>query len=318
MKILEHDELPSNMEADLQLLRLSVGWVPRDFARMEEARKAGYPSADYLGLYAVEDGRILSTARVVRVPYTFPDGHKESVSGILSVITREDARGRGLATKLLTEIQDRERKKGIKLCLLWTDRSISAHGLYESMGYKDVYAPDFATKRAGKKTASPKGYELRKAEEGDLPEMVAIYEEANRMRMGFTPRPRGLLPSIVKFGLVGTGSFRMIIKGGRPVGYLDISESSAWVKVSEVAMSEGSASELVPLVEAISTGKWVTFWNTFVRDSKATLRSRGYVTSNFDNHILMGLRLDRPRAKDLPAFMGTSDDRFVCQVIDYF
>lgn len=318
MKILEHAELPPDIEADLQLLRLSVGWVPRDFARMEEAIKAGYPSADYLGLYAVEGGRILSTARVVRVPYTFPDGHKEDVSGILSVITRQDSRGRGLATKLLTEIQDRERKAGVKLILMWTDRSITAHGLYESMGYKDVYTPDFATKRAGKKTPSPRGYELRKLEEGDLPEMVAIYEKANRKRIGFTPRPPGLLPSIVKWGLVGPGSFRMIMKDGRPVGYLELSESAAWVKASEVAMTEGSASDLVPLVEAIAPTKWVTFWNTFVRDSRATLERRGYMTSNFDNHLLMGLRLDRPRARDLRGIMGTADPRFVCQVIDYF
>ena len=57
MRIMGHDELPSDMEADLQLLRLSIGWAPRDFSRTEQARSVGFPSADYFGLYAVEGAR---------------------------------------------------------------------------------------------------------------------------------------------------------------------------------------------------------------------------------------------------------------------
>ena len=83
-------------------------------------------------------------------------------------------------------------------------------------------------------------------------------------------------------------------------------------------MVEDVASDLVPLVEAMSPGKWVTFWNTFVRDSRDLLEGRGYLTSNFDNHILMGLQLNKPQTKDLVGFTGTQDPRFVCQVVDYF
>jgi GNAT superfamily N-acetyltransferase len=320
MRILEHDELPSDLEADLQLLRLSVGWVPRDFNRTEQARSAGYPSADYFGLYAVEGNRILSTVRVLRLPYTFPDRHTETVSGILSVLTRQDSRGQGLARQLLNEIHTRERKAGSRFSILWAE-SITAHRLYESMGYEDVYTPDIATKRALQRGAFHDPYELEPAKDDDVATIERLHFAATRDRIGFTPRPRGLLGSLLKFGLFKADSFRLILRDGRPIGYLELQETPGWVNVSEVVMTGDSSdmSGLLSVLERVSTGRWLSFWNTFVRDSKKVLEGRRYSFSNLGDYLLMSLPLDKKSSlHEQTSVLGTADPRFVCQDLDHF
>jgi GNAT superfamily N-acetyltransferase len=320
MRILEHDELPSDLESDLQLLRLSVGWAPRDFHRIDRARKRGYPAPDYFGLYAIEGKRVVSTVRVLRLPYTFPDGHVETVSGILSVITRRDARGRGLASRLFNEVHARERKVGIRFCLLWTEKSIPAHRLYESMGYGDVYAPEFALKRPREKNVSHGEFELPTAKNEDVVKIERIHAESNRRRIGFTPRPQGYVSSQIELGIARPESFRLILRNGKLVGYIELQEAPNMVKVSEVVIPPDStiAGSLIPAIEGLSSGRWLTFWNTFVRDSRKTLEGRKYAFSDLGDHLLMSLPLVKSHPEDQVSALGTADPRFVCQVLDYF
>jgi GNAT superfamily N-acetyltransferase len=321
MRIMEHDELPSGLEADLQLLRLSVGWAPRDFYLTERARSAGFPSADYLGLYAVEGNRILSTVRVLRLPYTFPDGHSETISGVLSVITRQDSRGRGLARQLLEEVHARERRAGSRFSLLWSE-SITAHRLYESMGYEDVYTPDIATKRAPELGTVPYHYELATVKDEDPVAIESLHDAATRDRIGFTPRPRGLLRSLMEFGLFKPDSFRLILRDGRPIGYLEIQEAPGSVNVSEVITTgdPSDADGLLSVLERASAGRWLSFWNTFVRDSRKALEGRGYSFSNLGDSLLMSMPLDKKEseARRQTSVLGTTDQRFACQGLDHF
>jgi GNAT superfamily N-acetyltransferase len=319
MRIVEHDELPSNMEADLQLLRLSVGWMPRDFSRIRRARRLGYPAPDYFGLYAVEGERVLSTVRVLRLPYTFPDRHVETVSAILSVITRRDCRGRGLARELLNEVHARERKAGSRFSLLWTDQSITAHRLYEAMGYQDVYIPEFGTRRSSGRSTSGEAYELRKATEADMAKIERLHTIATQNRIGFTPRPHGLLRSLVRFGISKPDSFRLILKDGGPIGYLELQEAPSWVNVSEVVLAEDSDStDLLTALERMSRGKWLSFWNTFVRDSRKVLEGRRYAVSNLGDNTLMAMALEKSGARNLTSALGTADPRFVCHLLDHY
>jgi GNAT superfamily N-acetyltransferase len=320
MRIMEHDELPSGLEADVQLLRLSVGWAPRDFYRTEQARSAGFPSADYFGLYAVEGDRILSTVRVLRLPYTFPDGHTEAISGVLSVITRQDSRGRGLARQLLDEVHARERRAGSRFSLLWSE-SITAHRLYESMGYEDVYTPDIATKRAPKRGALHDPYELVTVKDDDVAAIERLHDAATRGRIGFTPRPRGLLGALIEFGLFKPDSFRLILRDGRPIGYLELQEAPGWVSVSEVIVTGDppDTGDLLSVLERVSAGRWLSFWNTFVCDSREVLEGRGYSFSSLGDSLLMSLPLDkRPETRGQRSVLGTADPRFVCQGLDHF
>ena len=316
---MEHDEIPSEMEAYFQLLRLSTGWTPRDFDRTGRARKTGYPSADYFGLYAVEGGRILSTVRVVRMPYTFPDGHIETISGVLSVITRQDSRGQGLARRLLDEVHTRERNAGSRFSLLWSE-SITAHRLYESMGYEDVYTPDIATKRASRRGATHDPYELAAVGDDDVPTIERLHDLATRDRIGFTPRPRRLLGALIKFGLFKPDSFRLILRDGSPIGYLELQEAPGRVNVSEVVMAgKPSGTGLMSVLERLSSGRWLSFWNTFVRDSREGLEARGYSFSDLGDSLLMSLPLDkRSDLHEQKRVLGTADPRFVCQGLDHF
>ncbi|MDA4112519.1 MAG: GNAT family N-acetyltransferase [Thaumarchaeota archaeon] len=318
---MEHDELPSGLEADIQLLRLSVGWAPRDFYLTEQARSAGFPSADYFGLYAVEGDRILSMVRVLRLPYTFPDGHAETISGVLSVITRQDSRGRGLARRLLDEVNARERRAGSRFSLLWSE-SITAHRLYESMGYEDVYTPDIAAKRPPHRGTADVPYELAAVKDEDVPAIERLHDAATLERIGFTPRPRGLLGSLMTFGLFKPDSFRLILRNGRPLGYLELQEAPGSVNVSEVVMT-GDPSDtagLLSVLERASAGRWLSFWNTFVRDSKKALEGRGYSFSNLGDSLLMSVPLDKVKSETRrqTSVLGTADQRFVCQSLDHF
>jgi GNAT superfamily N-acetyltransferase len=319
MRIIEHDEIPSELEADLQLLRLSVGWTPRDLRRTELARRAGYPSADYFGLYAVEGNRILSTVRVVRVPYTFPDGHTETISGVLSVITSQDFRGQGLARRLLEEVHEREREAGSRFSVLWSE-SITAHRLYESMGYEEVYTPDIATKRPSPRGALRGRYELETVTDGDLATIERLHAAATRDRIGFTPRPRGLLGSFLAYGLFRSDSLRLVLRDGRPVGYLELLETPSWASVSEVVMTEDSGTAgALSVLERLCSGRWLSFWNTFVRGSRTLLERRRYSFTNLGDHSLMSLSLEKGSGpQDQRSALGTDDPRFACQLFDRF
>lgn len=320
MRVLDHDELTPSLETDLQLLRLEVGWIPRDFRRIQRAVSLGYPAPDYFGVYAVEDGRVLSTVRVVRLPYTFPDGRVETVAGILSVITRRDARGRGLATRLLELVNSRERKAGVGFSLLWTDMSISAHPLYERIGYRDIYAPEVALRRLPDNVASKSDYEFSTAKEGDVPAIERLHGDLTRKRIGFTPRPGGYVSSQIALGTFRPESVRFILKGGRRIGYAVIDEGPNRVKVPEVVVPDRVAQDggLAKAFERLSAGKWLEFWNTFVRDSRPVLEGRGYAFSSLGDHLLMSLPLGKAGRGDQTKVLGTHDPRFTCQLLDYF
>ena len=120
MRILDYDELPSGVEGQAQLLDMSAGWGPMDFRRVGDARRIGYPAADYFGVYAVEGGEVLSMVRVLRLPFTTPKG-VEKIGAIQGVVTRRDRARRGLARKLIEEVH-KPREGGRKQVCAALDR----------------------------------------------------------------------------------------------------------------------------------------------------------------------------------------------------
>jgi GNAT superfamily N-acetyltransferase len=320
MRIVEHDEISSDLEGEVQLLDLCAGWGTMDFHRTKEARKLGYPAADYFGVYAIEDGRILSAVRVLRLPYTLPEGQTETVSAIQGVTTRRDRRGLGLGRELLNEVHTRERRAGNRFSLLWTSRSNTAHWLYESIGYRDVYTPDLATRRIPRRTVPQDRCRLAKVEAGDVAKIERIHATATQGRIGFTPRDRVFLRSRLELGFVRPDSFRLVIKEDRPIGYIELRDAATGVKVSEVVMTGGSSHvvSLLSALERLAAGRWLTLWNTFVRDSKNVLSGRGYAVSDFAYYSLMALPLDKSSFEFQESALGTIDPRFVCQALDYF
>lgn len=316
MRILEFDELGSALEPQAQLLDLAAGWAPNDFGKFKQARRMGYPSAAYAGIYAVENGEILSAVRVLRLPYTTAEGIQQ-VAGIQGVVTRRDSGRKGLARKLLLEAHTREKDAGSKYSLLWTGRGQVAHSLYEDLGYQDVYAPDLATFRVEKRGNSGP-YTLKDVEESDLDALEELHRRATAGRLGFTPRPRGIVRSLLHIGFLAKESLHVVFYAGRMVGYAQLQRSSAWCSLNELVLEpETPVERVLPTLEATAKGGWFAIRNTVVRDALPLLRRRGYSYSPFAYYSLLALPLEKP-SSDIAEELGTADRRFACQHLDYF
>ncbi len=166
MRIVDHDELPPSSQEQVHLLDMTAGWGALDFSEINHARKMGYPAADYFGVYAMEGTEVLSAVRVIELPFTTPKGVEE-IAGVQGVVTRRDSGRTGLARQLLEEVHRREKAAGREFALLWTGRGMVAHGLYEKLGYVDVYTPELAIRHIPKRATEPEGHRLRKARPAD-------------------------------------------------------------------------------------------------------------------------------------------------------
>ena len=299
------------------MLDASAGWGPMDFSRVKEARRVGYPAADYFGVYAVEDGKVSSMIRVLRLPFTTRRG-LEKIAAIQGVVTRRDRSRKGLARSLLQEVHRREKAAGVRFSLLWTGRGQVAHGLYNSMGYADVYTPELAIRKCDGQHPMPRSYELKKARADDSDLIERLHRAATRGRIGFTPRPGGIVRSLLKLGFLRIESFRLILRDGKPVGYGLFQKSPGWSKLDEVTVLAGEdPEEIISLFESESKGCWLALRNTFVRDSIQALRKRHYSFTNFAYYGLLGLQFLDSRP-DVSKMLGVSSRSFTCQQLDYF
>src|SRR3989442_1138551 len=119
LRIVDFDGLPPSAEASVHVLDMTAGWGLLGFKTLKEVTALGYPAADYVGLYAVEDGEAQSMVRVLRIPFSTTEG-RETVSAVQGVVTRRDRSRRGLARRLLGEVHHSEKAAGSRISLLWT------------------------------------------------------------------------------------------------------------------------------------------------------------------------------------------------------
>lgn len=318
LRIVEYDELPAAWEPQVQLLDASTGWMPLDFRRLKEARKLGYPAADYFALYAVEKDEVQSVVRVLRIPYTTQGGTKKTVSAIQGVVTRREQSRQGLARELLDEVHAREKAAGYGFAMLWTGYSNVAHNLYNSIGYVDVYTPNLAMVRCDMPKAKPRDYEIRVGKKSDAEIIEKLHAESTKGRVGFTPRPKGLVLALFKLGLVKPDSLRLILFHGEPVGYVQLQKGSGWIRSEEVVLSKNAEPEhVVELLESEAAPGWFVLFGTFVGDSLGFLRRRGY---SFTDYAHFGLMV-RPLVElhhDLRRELGMTARSFTCHFLDYF
>jgi len=115
---------------------------------------------------------------------------------------------------------------------------------------------------------------------------------------------------------------RLILKDGRPLGYLELQETPGWVNVSELVMAGDppGAGGVLSVLEGVAAGRWLSLWNTFVRDSREVLEGRGYSLTNLGDYRMMSLPLDGKKSelREQGAALGTADPRFVCHGLDHF
>lgn len=257
---------------------------------------------------------------VERHPWTTAAG-TETVTGLTNVVTRPDALGRGLCSRLIAEVHRRERAAGRSLAMLWTRRSWSAHRLYERLRYRDVYAHTSAVRRIGRGRGPRAGYATRTARPSDAAALESILAGATRGRFGFVPRFPHSYRTRFALGYRTPQEIHLVHHRSRPVSYFSASEGPAHVTVIESAAAR--AEEREPLLDAIerhSSGRWLAFGHsTIVDDLLPLLRERGYTVYRGSHATLMARSLVGPPASILPAVRRTvSDPRFWCQRGDMF
>ena len=323
LRIVDFDALPNEMWSQVQLLDLSTGWGMTDLEDMRRAIKLGYPSADYFGVFAVENGEVLSTVRVSRIPYTLSNDKREVVSAIGGVVTRHDHSHQGLARRLLEEVHRREKADGRRFSLLWTGRNNVAHHLYESLGYVDVYTPELAMVKCRRmlKTLS-KQYSLVKARNKDAKTIEHMHSNATKNRLGFTPRVSGLLNVLFKLGWFKSQLFHLILHDDKIIGYyLELQKFSGWIGSSEIVVAADEKAEeehVIPLLEREAGNGWLILGNTFVRDNHDALKKRGYKIASFAYTTLMAKPLDGTKPSNVAKLLGVENPRFVCHRLDGF
>ncbi len=156
---------------DLLLYRLLDPAVARGFHVVAEA-----------------DGTAVSHVQVV-VRRLLLGGVPVPVCGIANVATRPGWRGRGLASRLLSEALAECRRRGIPLAGLWTGFLSAAHRVYRRLGFRDV-APEKAYGAPIGEAAVPAGgVEVRPLERGDAAAAERLYRELSR-EWGFATAER--------------------------------------------------------------------------------------------------------------------------------
>ena len=319
MRFLTYDELTPSMDVDRTLLHLASfgGTFPR--RSVDLARNRLKATAEYVGVFAVEHGRLIGQTYVLRIPYTFPDG-TEAVTGIAGVGTRPDRRRAGVARAILTEVHRREAEAGIRYSTLWTNRSWGAHRLYETLGYQDIYASPWAVHAPMVRLPRrPPG--VRPARRSDLRELEQLHARRAEGRLGFAHRPEGSLTVSAAAHEFDPATDLVVLRsGGRVRGYAHLEATPYRVISGElVADSARTRRVLVSEVQRRAKDRPFAFTHTPVTDSLDLFRGHGYAMVPTGWYALMACAIGRkwsPRAA-LERF-STEDPRFLCLSGDRF
>ena len=319
MRIVAYDELSPSL--DRQRAALQLGAFRRVFDRRTVSvyRRRWRDFADYVGLFAVERGELLGQVYVRRIPYRTATA-VEQVAGIVAVTTRVDARRRGVARALLTEVHRREARLGIRFALLWTNRGWFAHELYESLGYRDVYLPSLAVRSVGPGGPGRGDGSLRPPSADELAGLESLYQELVGSADGFGPRRRGFLQVVHDSGLLNLRELRVYRRGGRTVGYAMVASAPYQLTTGELVASEEDLPRLVRALEREARGgAFVLSLSPFDRLHEH-LEQKGYlVRPGGDWHALMACplagQMDAPALRhalaiDRPSFSCMAGDRF--------
>lgn len=319
MRILTYDELTPSMEVDRTLIHLASfgGAFPR--RSIDIWRRRSKSLADYVGLFAVERGRVLGQTFVLRIPYTFAGG-TEVVSGIAAVGTRPDRRRAGVARAILTEVHHRERDAGVRFSTLWTNRSWGAHALYEELGYQDVYSSPWAV-HAPLASRPPGPRRGRPARRSDLTDIEELHSRLARGRLGFLREPNGYLKVAVAADELDPGKELVVLRSdGRLRGYAHVDASPYRVICGEmVATSLAARRSLMAEVERRSRRRPFAFQHTPVADAFEMFRGGGFSTVPTGWFVLMAAELGRTwSSRDALSQFATADRRFLCMAGDRF
>lgn len=320
MKLVSYDELPASYDPGRALIHLAAFGGYPDRRSIDLWRRRTSWLADYVGVFAVEEGMVVGQTFVQRIPFTFAD-RTETVSGIAGVSTRLDHARSGVARRILQEVHRREREAGIRYSTLWTNRSWGAHRLYEQLGYRDVYAPPWAVRirPALRRHTRKKG--VRPGRVTDLAQIEELHSEYARGRLGFAHRPPGFARVAAAAGELRPREEMLVsTEGGRLFGYAMFDSNRNRTVCGElVGRSAAVRARLAASVEARTRAGPTAFRDGAVPEMGSWLRERHYTIAPAGWVGLMATEFGRERSQvQLERELGTRDRRFLCLAGDRF
>ena len=320
MRILTFRELPPGWEADSVLLMHNAfgsSWDPHALS----TRRFGtdYPQrAEYVGLGAVERGRIVSSVAVHRFPFRTRRGDC-TCSGLGAVATLPTHARRGLARSLIEEAHRRERLSGSPFMLLYTGRSILAHALYESLGYRDVLDFPRAVRPVPRtKRPLPAGWRWRRATHHDRRPIEELRADLGRARCGFTRQGVEWWPGPRRWFGPALQEWFVLERHRHVVGYANLrTEGQVRACHEGMARTEQARGLLLRALESQASGGWLLLGSPVLDELRRAQGMHAYTPEEGSYGVLMAKSLGGSLSRsalvhelgtDCPGFLiGTAD-----------
>lgn len=252
-------------EALLELLdgwALPDGWRGRDFFRRYVERDPTF--ADENVWVAAEGGRLLSCLQIFPRPLRVA-GTDVPAGGIGSVFTRDDARRRGLAERLLERACDAMRERGLPITILF-----GVQPLYRRQGYEFWQAHAALLLRAPPQarpepaapsacgSAPPGGPAVAPFEAGrDLAAVRALHADYSGLLPGTVARDERLWAHSLANAGNPDEEFLVARAGGELVAYARAAVLSGVLNLMEFACTPGFEAALAGLVARIASERAV-------------------------------------------------------------
>jgi predicted N-acetyltransferase YhbS len=252
-------------EALLDLLdgwKLADGWRGRDFFRRYVE---GDPTfADENVWVAAEAGALLSCVQIFPRPLRIA-GTCVETGGIGSVFTREDARRRGLAERVLAAAGEAMRARGMAVSLLFGEQ-----GIYARLGWRTWGARAALLVREPGAAAppAPPGAEIRAFERApDLSPVRALHERYSDALSGTVVRDDRLWEHSLRNSGNPDEEFLVARAGGELVAYARATVLYGVVNLMEFACEPGFEAALAALVARILSAREEDPWERRSRPS---------------------------------------------------
>jgi GNAT superfamily N-acetyltransferase len=294
-------------------------WDPYEIGTPRFDRQ--YPRhADYVGLCAVERERIVSSVVVHRFPFRTRERNC-ICSGLGAVATLPAFTRRGLARRLIEEVHRRERESGSPFVLLYTGRSIVAHALYESLGYRDVLLFPRAVRWVPKhKRTLPRGWRWRRATLDDRQAIEELRKDLGRARLGFTREGVEWWPGPEKWFASGPESWFVLERDRSICAYANL-RTEGQLRACHEGMARTTLARryLLSSLESEASGGWLLLGSPLIYELRQAPGIRAYILAQGSHSVLMAKSLDGfLRPSDLAHELGTDRPDFLIGVADSF
>lgn len=268
MDIVTYDEVDNHQMSELTLACFGHTYSKEHVSNMV---KNDSRIPDWGGeLYAVEDEKVIGTVGMLFPKVRTKSGIEEA-GGIRNVCTRASESRRGTARRLLDEAHKRMKERGVRFSFLMTSKALVAYGLYEELGYRDIYHHPTAFKKGGK---DEDGIEFEKEKD---PEYIReLYQKNTEGLNGLVVREPDYWNAIEARGWPDNDKVRIAYEDGNKIGYALYSKKRKQLDCQEIsAESESDLNKILGALESEAGDDDVVIYNVNP-NHEDVLKKRGY------------------------------------------